>query len=65
MGAPANTFLLNLAFYDGHVETKGDLDASHPNLWLPAGTIIDGTAGAVWPDAVAHFNLPSQYTVPQ
>lgn len=48
-GARANAFRLNLAFYDGHVETQGDLQASNPHQWLPKGTVLRTIA--LWPDA--------------
>lgn len=57
VGARANTFKLNAAFYDGHVETLGDLDASNPHLWLPQGTVVDPTSGVLWPDAMQHFGF--------
>ncbi|MFQ5502029.1 MAG: type II secretion system protein [Phycisphaerae bacterium] len=54
-GAKADTFKMNLAFYDGHVETQGDLQSSNPHQWLPAGsTLIGGTA---WTDTVQRFGL--------
>ena len=55
VGAPGNAFRLNLGFYDGHVESMGDLDASNPHLWLPKDTILD--TSEVWPDAMRHFGL--------
>ena len=57
-GAPANAFKMNVAFYDGHVETQGDLESSNPFQWLPMGSSVD-TAGGVWPDTIVHFNLGS------
>lgn len=56
VGAPGNAYKLNLAFYDGHVETQGDLEASNPHQWLPMGTTLDRSA--CWPDTIAHFGLP-------
>ncbi|HWL93259.1 MAG TPA: prepilin-type N-terminal cleavage/methylation domain-containing protein [Phycisphaerae bacterium] len=54
-GGAANSYRLNAAFYDGHVETLGDLDASNPHLWLPLGSTLE--PGNVYPDAVARFGL--------
>ena len=55
-GAPGNAYKLNLAYYDGHVETQGDLDASNPHQWLPMGTRLERSI--CWPDTIAHFGLP-------
>lgn len=54
-GAKANTFKLNVAFYDGHVETQGDLESTNPQQWLPAGSNLIG--GSAWNDTVQHFGL--------
>ncbi len=48
-GAPGNAYKANFAFYDGHVETQGDLQASNPHQWLPKGTVLQTIA--LWPDA--------------
>ena len=57
VGAPANAFKLNVAYYDGHVDSLGDLEASNPRIWLPAGTILTNAGTAAWPDAVQRFGL--------
>jgi len=36
-------YMLNAVFFDGHAETLTDSDASNPNLWLPAGTVISAS----------------------
>lgn len=36
--APGNAYIGNFAFFDGHVESLGDLDASNPHMWMPAGS---------------------------
>ncbi len=58
-GAPAGAFKLNLGFYDGHVETQGDLESSNPFQWLPLDSTLD-TGGGCWQDTVNHFGLGSQ-----
>jgi prepilin-type N-terminal cleavage/methylation domain-containing protein/prepilin-type processing-associated H-X9-DG protein len=63
IGAPANAFKMNAAFYDGHVETMGDLEASHPKYWLPNGTLIQGTSSVLWPDAIAQFGLQADVRI--
>ena len=54
-GAPANVFKADFVFWDGHVETQGDLESSNPYQWLPEGTMLD-TSGT-WPDTIEHFGL--------
>lgn len=56
-GAKGNAFKLNVAFYDGHVESQGDLAASNPQQWLPKGTLVATSAGKVWKDTKIHFGL--------
>jgi prepilin-type processing-associated H-X9-DG protein len=34
------SYKINLAFFDGHVETLGDLAASNPEFWYPKGTVL-------------------------
>ncbi|MGA2582287.1 MAG: hypothetical protein ABSG31_03340 [Tepidisphaeraceae bacterium] len=40
-GAVSDTFKFNAGFFDGHVETMGDLQAADPSLWNPKGTAVD------------------------
>lgn len=54
-GARGNAFKANFAFYDGHVETLGDLEASNPFLWLPDGSRLNNAN--TLPDVVAAFGL--------
>jgi prepilin-type processing-associated H-X9-DG protein len=35
---PTDAYRFNVGFFDGHVETIGDLEGSDPSLWSPAGT---------------------------
>jgi prepilin-type processing-associated H-X9-DG protein len=58
-GAAGNAYKGNFAFYDGHVDTMGDLDASSPFLWLPKGTVIEPASAEIWPDTMSHFGLGS------
>jgi prepilin-type N-terminal cleavage/methylation domain-containing protein/prepilin-type processing-associated H-X9-DG protein len=56
-GAPGNAFKMNVAFYDGHVDTQGDLESANPFQWLPQGSSVDPTSGGIWADAIAHFRI--------
>ncbi|MCG8406280.1 MAG: prepilin-type N-terminal cleavage/methylation domain-containing protein [Phycisphaerales bacterium] len=60
-GAAANVFKANFVFWDGHVETLGDLDSSNPFLWLPQGTVLN-TSGT-WPDTINTFGLGSEVVI--
>ena len=64
-GAPGNAYKLNMAFYDGHVETQGDLEASDPNQWLPQGSTLRMAGGSarVWTDTRRHFALPGMMEI--
>lgn len=52
-GAPGNAYKGNFAFYDGHVETQGDLDSANPHQWIPAGSTLE--SDELWPDAKARY----------
>lgn len=54
-GAKANAFRFNAGFYDGHVETMGDLEASNPHKWLPQNSTLD--PGNVLPDVISQFGI--------
>ncbi|MEE8384924.1 MAG: hypothetical protein V3S01_03295, partial [Dehalococcoidia bacterium] len=56
-GALGNAYKLNLAFYDGHVETMGDLEACNPHIWLPRGSWLVNVGNEIWPDAMDHFGI--------
>lgn len=52
-GARADAFKANFVYYDGHVETLGDLESANPNLWLPVDTVLD--PGGMLPDVSARY----------
>ncbi len=56
-GAPANAYKMNLAFFDGHVETMGDLDASNPQMWLPVGSRLVVGGARIYNDTLQRFGL--------
>jgi prepilin-type N-terminal cleavage/methylation domain-containing protein/prepilin-type processing-associated H-X9-DG protein len=64
-GGQADTYRFNAVFFDGHVESLGDLQGANPNYWAPPGSVM--TAGELWPDVYKVNNIApgSSYTVPQ
>ncbi len=36
----ADSYRFNAGFYDGHVETLGDLEGANPSFWNPPGTLV-------------------------
>lgn len=58
-GARADTMRMNAVFWDGHVETLGDLQSSNPALWLPTGSrITAGRGSEQFPDTYDRFLKP-------
>jgi prepilin-type N-terminal cleavage/methylation domain-containing protein/prepilin-type processing-associated H-X9-DG protein len=45
VGATPDTYRFNVGFFDGHVETLGDLEGSNPSMWYPKGTELVVTTG--------------------
>ena len=64
-GGPANSFRLNAGFFDGHVESMGDLEVANPEFWAPRGTQIT-ISGEVYPDVKAQYlaGKPDPYVLP-
>jgi len=54
-GAPANVFKVNVAFWDGHTELLGDVDAANPWMWLPAGSKL--ATDSIYPDVKDKYGL--------
>ena len=52
---PADAYRLNAGFFDGHVETLGDLQAANPEFWLPRGAVIKADAGQIYPDVLSRY----------
>lgn len=60
-----SSFRFNAGFYDGHVETLGDLEGSNPKFWLPRGAVVTGASGEMWKDTYNTFVSPAtNYTAP-
>lgn len=64
-GGAANSFRMNVGFYDGHAETMGDLQASDPNMWLPRDGGYDpaNTTAPLQPDAATAFGITGPITI--
>jgi prepilin-type N-terminal cleavage/methylation domain-containing protein/prepilin-type processing-associated H-X9-DG protein len=56
-GGTADSFRFNAAFFDGHVETLGDLEGSNPVLWAPKGTTI--ALSEFYNDVITKYQIPS------
>ncbi|MFH1418193.1 MAG: type II secretion system protein [Planctomycetota bacterium] len=61
VGAAANAYKANFAFYDGHVETMGDLQSANPQYWLPLGGKLDDTN--TLPDVKAHYGISGTISI--
>lgn len=60
-GGPADSFRINLGFFDGHVETLGDLEASNPVFWFPKGTSVAANPSQMHNDVLSrYFNGQAQ-----
>jgi len=61
-----DTYKFNAAFFDGHVETLGDLEGANPALWFPKGSVLAVSAsGQVDNDVKSFFKLPAtNYIIP-
>jgi prepilin-type N-terminal cleavage/methylation domain-containing protein/prepilin-type processing-associated H-X9-DG protein len=58
-GGSSDTFRINLGFFDGHVETLGDLEASNPIFWYPKGTELVNDATEIQADVRAKYLPPT------
>jgi len=56
IGAKGDAYKMNVAFYDGHVETQGDMKSASPYQWLPQGSSL--RTSSVWIDVRRQFRLP-------
>lgn len=67
-GGRTDSYRFNAAFFDGHVETLGDLEGSNPFFWAPKGSLLSLNSSQVWNDTAKLFlgttSPPDPYTVP-
>ena len=59
----ADTFRMNCGFFDGHVETLGDLEAANPSYWAPKGTELLIDAAQCHPDVLKKYFNNQTYTL--
>jgi prepilin-type processing-associated H-X9-DG protein len=60
----ADSYRLNVGFFDGHVETMGDLQAANPDLWAPRGTRMPHSEAYTDVKAKYFDGKPDPYIVP-
>jgi prepilin-type N-terminal cleavage/methylation domain-containing protein/prepilin-type processing-associated H-X9-DG protein len=60
-GGKADTYRMNVVFWDGHAQTMGDLESSNPALWMPTGTRFNAVRGGgnIAPDTYDKFVAPA------
>ncbi len=74
-GGDGKQFRGNLGFFDGHVETVSDAEATDPDLWFPSGTRITRSRGArdnnfwdhamrTWPRKTKDVSAANPHVVP-
>jgi prepilin-type processing-associated H-X9-DG protein len=54
-GSKGDTYRINLGFFDGHVETLGDLEAANPVFWFPKGTVVNTNTGQMYSDVLNRY----------
>ena len=65
VGGKADTYRMNCGFYDGHVETLGDLAAANPKYWAPRGAAIKADTTEMWNDVFFKYvGKNGTYVVP-
>lgn len=60
----ANAYRFNAGFFDGHVESMGDLDAANPSLWVPKGTLVTFSSGQMYSDVLQQYDPEGRGTRP-
>ena len=56
----ADSFRMNVGFFDGHVETMGDLESADWRMWVPKGTEVLVNSTQMYADVLQkYFNDPA------
>jgi prepilin-type N-terminal cleavage/methylation domain-containing protein/prepilin-type processing-associated H-X9-DG protein len=54
-GGRGDTYRFNVGFFDGHVETLGDLEGANPTYWYPKGTSLNVVPAQMHADVIAKY----------
>ncbi len=52
---PADAYRFNAGFFDGHVESLGDLEGANPEFWVPRGTELTLDGSELYPDVQQRY----------
>ena len=63
-GSKGDSFRFNAGFFDGHVETLGDLQGSDPRMWFPKGTQLVVDNNQYYQDVMKQYFNNQTYTFP-
>ena len=67
-----DSYRFNVGFFDGHVETMGDLQGANPKFWYPKGSVLTAAPGTteqsseIWKDCLDKYynGQAGTYTIP-
>jgi prepilin-type N-terminal cleavage/methylation domain-containing protein/prepilin-type processing-associated H-X9-DG protein len=54
-GGKAGAYKLNAGFFDGHVETIGDIEFANPEIWFPRGSEVAATRSQMHNDVINRY----------
>ena len=57
----ADSYKMNCAFFDGHVELLGDLESADPNLWWPKNSQLEIDSKEAWNDVLQRYMGGTSY----
>lgn len=61
--AAPDSMRLNVGFFDGHVESMGDLQAANPSFWVPKGSSVNFSTGQMYEDVLALYGPAGQRVI--